>query len=430
MFEKKFVYAFFIYLVLEGALRKWFFASFSNELFLVKDVLLMVAVFGWMGKTIIIRGSVASVVTPLEALLLWGWALFFSGFCLISGFSFTALVGLRYYLVMLPLAVILPHVVDDLADLNRLAERYCRLAFPVCLLGLAQFFSPPEAFINRYAWNEDPSMGVAALGLNKARITGTFSYIAPYTVYLLFVFLAGLVLFKLSGRGRSRILLGAGTALMFVNIVMTGSRAPFLIASVLAVPFLLSALKEASITRGQIFSLSASFLVIGLLLFQFGNVFSLLSLRNSEARDTDKRVTGSLYTPLHTLKEAELAGAGIGTTFMGVREVSGDKEEAGFDEVNTDRIGVETGIFGYIFVLLFKLVFLGKAWTLYRGAFDRAVKTWALAVFCYQLTFLWSVPVYNSVAAAFYFACIGLYVFLRNEQARIGSGAQAALTAV
>ncbi len=95
-----------------------------------------------------------------------------------------------------------------------------------CLLGIAQFFSPPEAFINRYAWS-NPSMGVAGLGLNKTRITGTFSYIAPYAVYLQFVFLAGLALFKLSGRGRSRILLGAGTALVFVNIVMTGSRPLF-----------------------------------------------------------------------------------------------------------------------------------------------------------------------------------------------------------
>ncbi len=168
--------------------------------------------------------------------------------------------------------------------------------------------------------------------------------------------------------------------------------------------------------KGQVFSLSASFLVIGLLLFQFGNVFSLLSQRNIEARDTDKRVTGALYTPLHTLKNAELAGAGIGTTFMGVREISGESEEAGFDEVTIDRIGVETGIFGYLFVLIFKLVFLGKAWTLYRGAFDRSVKTWALAVFCYQLTSLWSVPVYNSTAAALYFASLGLYVLLRNEQ--------------
>jgi len=162
-------------------------------------------------------------------------------------------------------------------------------------------------------------------------------------------------------------------------------------------------------------SIIAAFVVVGLFSFQFGDVFSILSKRNTEAKDSGGRITGALLSPINTLRGADFTGAGIGATFMGVREAGGSSNEVGFDEVNVDRIGIEVGIFGYLFVTLFKLIFLGKALALYLNANDRTIKTWALVVFGYQVSFLWSIPVYNSVAAAFYFACLGIYAFLRKQ---------------
>lgn len=413
--DKNLFYLFFIYLVLEGALRKWLLPSFSSELFLVKDLLLIGAVFGFVGKLIVHRNSLQPVFTKNETLLLWVWVLFFLAYIPISGFSLTTIIGLRYYLIMLPVMLILPHVISDLDDLNRLSRRYLWLALVISLLGIVQFYSPPNSLVNRYAWDK-AAMAVAMMG-NKARITGTFSYISPYAVYLQAMFLVALAQFTMTERGKVRILLGVVAALLFINIVMTGSRAPFLISAILAVPFLFSSLKDMATRRGQFITIFAAFLVIGLFFFQFGNVFSMLTERNTMAKDSSGRITGALLTPVITLRDVDLVGAGLGSTFMGVRETSDSKETASFDEVNADRIGVEVGVFGYLFVLFFKLVFLAKSWLLYWRAADRTIKNWALVVLGYQVSLLWSIPVYNSVAAAFYFASLGLYVFLRKQSA-------------
>ena len=411
---RKFFIVFFVYLVLEGALRKWVFPAFSTELFLFKDLLVVGALFGFLGNSSSLRGEDPSFLTGSENLLLWGWFFLFCGYFFVSGVSLSSIAGLRYYLIMLPLVLLTPQVIADTADLNRLAARYLWLALAVSILGVAQFFSPPDALINRYAWAV-AVMDVSTFGEGMTRITGTFSYITPYAVYLQFMFLLALALFVQSDRGKQRMLWGVAIALLFVNIVMTGSRAPLLISVVLAIPFLLSVLQEIYTIKGRVLPIMATLVIMGLLLFQFSDVFSMLSERNREARDERERIAGALMVPVVTLRDAEFVGAGVGSTFMGVRELGRSSEGAGFDEVNSDRIGVEVGIFGYLFVLIFKLVFLWKAWGLYRSATDRAIKTWALVVFAYQLSLLWSIPVYNSVAAAFYFASLGLYVFLRRQ---------------
>lgn len=411
---RKFFIAFFVYLVLEGALRKWVLPTLSTGLFLLKDLLVLVALFGFIGNSFSRRGRIASFLTKNENLLLWGWFFTFFGYFFVSGVSLASIAGLRYYLVMLSFVLLTPHVIADINDLNRLATRYLWLALAVSILGTAQFLSPADSWINRYAWTA-AAMDVATFGEGRARITGTFSYITPYAVYLQFMFLVALALFNLSEHGRQRILLGLIVVLLLANMVMTGSRAPFLISVILAIPFMLSALREIATRRGRALSMVAAFLVMGLFLFQFGDIFTILSERNREAMDARGRITGALLTPVITLRDAEFVGSGIGSTFMGVRELSRSSEGAGFDEVNADRIGVETGIFGYLFVLIFKLVFLVKAFVLYRNAVDRTIKTWALVAFGFQLSLLWSIPVYNSVAAAFYFASIGLYVLLRKQ---------------
>jgi len=413
MYGKQLFYLFFIYIVLEGALRKWLLPSFSNELFLLKDLILLGVVVGFAGQGIFHRNFIQPVFTRNESLLLCLWFFFFLAYIPLSGFSVISIIGCRYYLIMIPVMLILPRVFSSLKDFNNLSRRYLWLAFFVSLLGIVQFFSPPDALVNRYAWG-NASMNVAQMG-NKARITGTFSYISPYAFYLQLMFLVALAQFSLAERDRVRIPLGAIAALLFINIVMTGSRAPFLISSILAIPFLFMAIKDMATRRGQFVSIFAAFLVIGLFFVQFGNTFSMLSDRNRGARDTEGRIMGALLTPFITLHDTSLVGAGLGATFMGVREINGSEEDTSFDEVNADRVGIEVGVFGYLFVLFFKLFFLGKSLALYWRSTDRTIKTWAFVVLGYQLSLLWSIPVYNSVASVFYFASIGLYVFLRKQ---------------
>ena len=283
-------------------------------------------------------------------------------------------------------------------------------------MGIAQFFSPPGAFINRYAWSTSSGMEVALMG-DKARITGTFTFITPYTYYLQFMFLAGLALFSLQENGKKSILLGAGVGLVLINIVMSGSRAPLLISIACAVPFLSGVMRRTLAGRGRIFKLIIPIMAGSVLLFVFANSFSMLEKRNKEAGDFNERVSGAFLTPIYMLEHASFDGTGIGSTFMGVQELSQGQKEAlaGFSDVTDDRIGIETGTPGYLFVLFFKLLFIFKTWSLYRRVTERRLKTWALVSLCYQVSLLWAIPVYQSVAAAFYFTSLGMYFMLRKE---------------
>lgn len=408
---------FFIYIVLEGALRKWFFLELSNELFVLKYIILILLYSFLLGKHYFRHGLKKPVLMKSEALLLWGWLYIIVTNMIINGISFFAIVGLSYYLIMVPIIFVLPLIVTNVADIGRYCRAYFGLACLVSLLGVAQFYSPQDAIINRYAWDVTV-LEVATLVQDKARITGTFSYITPYTVYLQFMSLVGLALLNLTHVWRVRILLSVGIALTFVSIAMSGSRAPLLLSAILAIPFLLDISRVLLRKSKDFFPLLLSLVFAGVLLFMFGNVFSMVLERNRMADDANSRMMGALVTPLNTLNRMDFVGTGIGSTFLGAHMLGGS-QEAEFDEVSEDRVGVELGLFGYLFVLLFKVVFLAKSWGLYRNAVTRQIKTWALVSFAYQLSFIWAIPVYNSVAAAFYFASIGLYVLLRNEQSRL-----------
>lgn len=419
MQERRLIILFFIYLVLEGALRKWVFPTLSTPLFLVKDLLMGVVFIVYYGKALFYRAAIMPTeLLKSEVLLLGGWVFFICGSLVVTGFSFTAFIGLTYYLIMLPLIIVIPRILKDVDDLEQLLLKYVWIAVPVFLLGIVQFNSSPDAYINRYAWT-DASLDIATLGQNKARITGTFSYITPYAYYLQFMWLVALALLVLAKTNRARIVLGTVVFLVFINIIMSGSRAPLLIIVLLAIPFVnqfRSILKE----RGGGLSFIITVTLLGTFVYFTGDVINLLSERNKIAKDSEMRIMGAMFTPVYTFNTINIVGSGVGSTFQGVRETGG-AEEVGFDEINADRVGVELGMFGYLFVLCFKCVFLANNWKIYRFATDQHIKTWSLVALCSQASFLWGIPVYSAVAAAFYFGSIGLYIFLRNEQSRLSS---------
>lgn len=420
MLERRFLIAFFVYLVIEGVFRKWLLPSFSSELFLAKDLLVLIAVVAYLGKKISNRTYASYFLTKSDFLLVCGWVIFIIGNFPMGGFNLTSVVGLRYYLVMIPVMLLLPNIITDLPELNRLASKYLWLSLPITLLGFLQYFSSPDALVNRYAW-QSGSLDVATIGSNNVRITGTFPYIAPYAVYLQFMLLIALAQFNLSICSKSRFQAGIIAALLFINIIMTGSRAPFVISIVLAVPFLVGSLKKAS---GNLTSVVTTFLLVGMFFYLLSSFFSTLSVRNSEAQDSNTRIWGALLAPIVTIDKSELIGMGLGSTFMGLREAGSSDDSVGFDEVSVDRIGIELGTIGYLFIVVFKCAFLVKALTFFVRAVNRTIKTWALVVFSCQVMFLWSIPVYNSVAAAYYFASIGLYFFLRKQSTTIDANVE------
>jgi hypothetical protein len=221
-------------------------------------------------------------------------------------------------------------------------------------------------------------------------------------------------MFVVARAERARLFYGVVLTAILANLFMTGSRGPTLGSMLLAVLFLPS-LRRALGSRfgfiGVIFGGAA--LAVGIWLAR--DIAVALVERNQAAGDAQGRIGGALFFPVYTLIHSAFWGDGLGATFLGLGQLTGTGGfEYRFDEVLQDRLAVEVGILGYLFFLVFKIYFLVATWRFSRRAIGFQTRVWALVSFSYQLSLMWSIPLYNSVAAIFYFFSIALYLWLRG----------------
>jgi hypothetical protein len=415
---------FMVYLVIEGALRKWVWPGASNELFVVKDLLLILTVVGLYAFD---RDRVRQPVryTAFELGLFQLWVVIALIAAAAGGFGLTELIGLRYYLIPLLILIVFPAVVVDVWTLETLSRRYLLICGVVTVLGFMQFASPPDAFINRYSWAPSSEIDVATFGEAAGRygeahvrITGTFSYISPYAAYLQFMFFLALASFVIARTEVVRVLSAILLVAILANLFMTGSRGPVITCLVLSVLFL-PELRLALGARWGFIGIAFSLTVVLLAAATLGDLASAIIERNEEAGDASGRIAGSLLLPFYTLEQSPFWGDGLGASFLGLGQLRGTGGfEYRFDEITQDRLAIEVGILGYIFLLVFKVYFLITTWRLARKAKRSEVRLWAMASFAYQASLLWTIPLYNSVAAIAYFLCIAVSVWLRNLQGR------------
>ena len=175
---KKGIWLYFILLIFEGALRKWVFPSFSNQLLLVREPvaawLLLLAyrsgIFPRNGYVILV--IVISLVSILTAMLLG------------HGNLIVALYGARIFLLHFPLIFIVGKVFtpDDVIKVGRVAVY---LTIPMTVLIFLQFYSPQSAWVNRAVGGEEGGGFSGALGY--LRPPGTFSFTNGNTLFYSFV---------------------------------------------------------------------------------------------------------------------------------------------------------------------------------------------------------------------------------------------------
>jgi hypothetical protein len=425
--------AFLYFVVFEGALRKWVFPGLTNELFVFKDVLLVLAV----GALYVVERHKLAVVgvlrfQPFEGALWQLWVVIALVGAAMSGFGLNGVIGLRYYLVPLLLFAIHPVLATNLDELTTFFGQYLALCFAVCLLGFVQYYSSPESLINRYSWAPSSEMDVATFGeaADRAtdahvRITGTFSYISPFAAYLQFMYFVAIGMFLSAREERARLWCAVVLAAITAGLFMTGSRGPTVTCLLLTILFLPSL--RASL--GGKFAFVGIFLgVVALVLgaWMMRDIVDVLVQRNEAAGDAGERVTAALFFPVYTLIYSDFWGEGLGATFLGMGQLLGTGGfEYRFDEVRQDRLAVELGVLGYLALLTFKIYFMVATFRFARHAAAFPVRVWALVSFAYQASLLWTVPIYNSVAMIYYFFCIALFAWLRGLDAsqRVAVGA-------
>jgi hypothetical protein len=412
--------------VFEGALRKWVFPEHGQFIYLMKDLLLVGAYAGFWGPRLIRRRRLVShhpanaplalvaAVAAVELLNPW-----------LPNIA-VGLFGIKAYLGYVPLMFLVPAVVTDNAKLQRLWWWFSALSLVPLLLGPVQFAAPPESVLNRYAWEDELAPGVAGFGeARRVRITGTFAYLSGYTAHLTLLVLVGLALLAVERRPWFRRGLYAVLALAGANLLMTGSRGPFLMLAG-AVPAMVLLSSAGMRQRWRLVLVSGTAIIVATLVASslFPAALDAFIQRAEQSDDLGDRLVGVIRKPVWALGGAGLVGWGIGTTHQATAfliPAAATVASPPPAEGEWERIILEVGPLGFFLVVLARLLVSWRAWQAWRHA-GAERRPFMAATLIFSLASLPGSLVFNHTASLFYWFVAGLPLMLPEQPERLERG--------
>ena len=171
---KKLIISFYIYMIIEGMIRKWFIPIFNKEIYFLKDFFLIFIYFFAIKYNFLFEKKISKFFAIFIIL-----TLFFGSF----GYSFNKieilsfLLGSRSYWLFTPLFLVIIHVFD-IEDLKKFIKINLYFVLPYYTLVLLQSYYPFDAFINS---------GYKSSVQNPERPSGYFTYTTQNTYYFLFL---------------------------------------------------------------------------------------------------------------------------------------------------------------------------------------------------------------------------------------------------
>lgn len=208
------IWLYFILLVLEGALRKWFLPEYSDIIFVIRDPLVIGIYFLAFISDVFPRRPAMAIVWLLAICSL---AFSFSG----DAPLLVTIFGLRTNYLHLPLIFVMASVLDR-NDVIRYGRWFIILSVPIAILMVVQFNSEKDALVNVGAGGAVSAQLPGAMG--RIRPPGPFSFIGGVVNYFSFV-MAFVFYGWLQRKAYHRLLPLIGTAMLIVAIPVSISRA-------------------------------------------------------------------------------------------------------------------------------------------------------------------------------------------------------------
>ena len=408
--------SFFIWLLLEGAIRKWLVPTGANALFFVKY-----AIWG-LANVYFVLNNQQSSIRPLPFMRLmavyfvWGIFSFF-----LTGVSYNFLVGVLGFLVhfwFMTLPFILPLLITSKTQIVRLTNVLVFVCLITALVGIVQYFSPSDSLINRYASEEETL--ITTVGDN-VRVTSVFSYITVYAAFLNIVLMVLFVkLLHIRRPDWQAVVLVLVFGLCVINAFMTASRwVTFQTTLEMIIMALVLTFNSSSGNKFLLYVLR--FLLLGGLLFwlitqtnlgtqAFGTL--LLKVEGSGEGEAESRVE-DIFTPLKYAGQAGPVGYGLGTTYQGAAALVPDwgNMPRGFEE-EPERIVLETGLIGYCIVIALRISIFLFALRVYRLQQDSFLKTLALMIAVYSSAYIFGFGslLFNWIENAIYWSLVGILI--------------------
>lgn len=351
-FIKKLIWLYFILLLFEGALRKWFLPGLSQGLLIVRDPIAI-----WIYYTAYNKGVLSLDNMYIKALLKWTLICGLISL-LVKAHPLTIAYGMRTSLLHFPLIFVIGRVLSW-QDVISFGKAFLILALPMTWVVAQQFQSDRFDAINVAAGGVGHQMMTSG---DKVRASGTFTFISGIVFYYCFA-IAFIIYGFLNKEAFPKWVLYFGTGATFLAMVTSGSRS--VIAESLQVFACLGFLAYHRPNEFGKITVSTLFLIaIGLFLYAQVDLFQagldFLSMRFEEAANVEgnpveayfMRYWDIISSPFKSLNFQSLEGwlgSGIGS---GTRAGAALGKGIGY-ELDWDRHIYENGaVLGIAFILI------------------------------------------------------------------------------
>jgi hypothetical protein len=355
------IWLYFLLLIFEGALRKWFLPALSTPLLIVRDPLAV-----WI-IIVALRNNFLKSNLLIVGMVAIGVLSFFTAVFMGHGNGLVAFYGARILLFHFPLMFVIGSVFKR-EDVLALGKTILYISIPMTLLIALQFYSPQSSWVNRGVGGDMEGAGFGG-ALGYFRPPGTFSFTNGTTLFYSFV-ASYIFYFWFQAKEQNKLLVLISTTCLLIAIPLSISRGLFFQVIVTAIFSLFSIMKNPKYLSRMVMACMFFILIFAALsktsFFQTGT--EVFTNRFTNANETEggiegvllDRFLGGMLSGLQSSSRQPFFGYGTGMgTNVGAQLLEG-KLTFLIDEQEWARIIGELGPLLGLIVIFIRVVFCLK----------------------------------------------------------------------
>jgi hypothetical protein len=351
-FFKKLFLLLIFFVILEGAVRKWFLQGYDVQIILLRDGLVLYSIFYGFNKRFFIKDWKEDILF-LWTILVVVWS--FLQFVINDFNPFITLIGIRNWVLYFWFSLLCFRCLGK-KELDSILSILLYTIIPIGILVIYQHFMPAGHIINKQV-GSTTAQDIFTVAFGVVRTSGTFTFTSGQVQYL--AFLSPIIFYLMGGKYNdsisqiSKIII---LILFFISIALSGSRGAIMNSGFMLLMFFLISLKLNKMKN------ILSYLFFGLIFiffisYFFDNAIEATKFRFQEASDSDQissRIMRIIFGTSEIWLNFNLFGEGIGIRsnlsklFVNIKFTDAENE--------TSRVLYEGGLVGFIFILI-KFIF-------------------------------------------------------------------------
>lgn len=215
---KRLIWAYFVLLIFEGALRKWVLPGLATPLLIIRDPVAIWLIILALNKRVL------NTNLYLAGMVIIGIISTFTALFISHGDLLVALFGARIFILHFPVIFIIARVFER-KDVLLMGKAILLISVPMAILIALQFYSPQSAWVNRGIGGDSEGGGFSgALGFFRppatfSFATGTASFFSLAACFIFY--------FWLSNKSINRLILILATMALLASIPLSISRTLF-----------------------------------------------------------------------------------------------------------------------------------------------------------------------------------------------------------